>query len=539
MEEKTGGGSSAFQRLESREFEKEEWRMKQQELHDLIRAFALKRSMPFEFEKLVQYVEKRVQGDDDDDRLYEAACASEWLFEDEQELFAERFMPRHAFFKGAEFRVTPLAEEVEGGFLVPGHRFLPYISRAVFPADATLMLPDGSAAQTRTEQLPYAMAGRCLLFFGQYGTIDYLICDHEANAERLKPPVEEPLELTVFDLRSFFESCGFQPGDSLMLTVDDWVKGVYSVRHVPAGKEALDFSLAHGWSDALRNGFDEACLDADLRQDCYEQAARMLWLAHCNEDAPQVLSAPPLSLAAFFNLQKDLKIQTTGQTSFFWPDDEPLDSRVMNSLDQGGAEPETELDAYFDLLGLSLNSEEAEAYMRDALSRGCNNSDEVLARAIQGRSLYFPTADEQKKFNRLWRELWDEVREAYDPEKDRRREMRSVFLDLNDQCLRVLRELDRDSSDPFAVMTHPATMQLNELSSLISSALVMCNQGEEKEEEFPLPLDEVAEGMSAAIEELSGQLLEKVAKKLSSLELAEATHAAEDLNKELNKLNNS
>lgn len=490
--------------------------MKQQELHDLIGQFARKRSKPFEFEKLVEYVEKRVQGDDAEDRLYDAACASEWLFEDERELFKERFMPRHAFFKGAEFRVTPLPEEVESGFLVPGHRFVPYISRAVFPADATLILPDGSAVQTRTECLPHAMAERCLLFFGSFGTIDYLITDHKENTERLKPPAEKSVQLTVFDLHVFFESCGFQPGDSLMLTVDDWNKGWLSVRHVPAKNEALDFTATHGWSHALRLGFEESRLDADLRHDCYEQMARMLWLAHCNEDAPPVLSNPPLSLAAFFNSQKELKIQTTGQISFFWPEDEPSDSRVLNSLYQGGAEPETELDEYFDLLGLSLNADEAEAYMRDALSRGETNPDAVLARAIQGRSLYFPTADEQKNFNRLWRELWEDIREIYLPETDHHREMRSVFLDLNDQCLQVLRALDRDSADPMAVMTHPATMQLHELSSLISSALEMCNQPGEDVQGFQLPLDDVADGMSAAIQELSVQLLGKTTPKKKS-----------------------
>jgi len=489
------------------------WRMKQQALNDLIEEFARKRSKPFEFEKLVEYVGKRMPGEDVEDQLYDAACESDWLFEDEREDFDEFFMPRHAFFKGAEFRVTPLPEEVAGGFLVPGHRFMPYVSRAVFPAEAALVLPDGSVVQTRVELLPHEMVKCCLLFFGPYGTIDYLISDHEENSERLMPAVEKPLELTVFDLRSFFESCGFRAGDSLMLTVEDWAKGRFSVRHVPAEKTPLDFAGTHGWSQALRLGFDEARLDADLRHDCYEQAAQMLWLAHCDEDAPPVLSNPPLSLAAFFNAQKDLKIQTTGQVGFLWPENEPLDSRVLNSLDRGGAEAETELDEYFNLLGLSLNSDEAEAYMRDALSRGEKQPEAVLARAIQGRSLYFPTAGEQKNFNRLWRELWDEIRGSYVPEKDQHREMRAVFLDLNDQCLQVLRAVDRDSDDPFAAMTHPAMMKLNELSSLISSGLAICNQIDADEQGVQLPLDEMADGMSAAIEDLSEQLLGSLVKK--------------------------
>jgi hypothetical protein len=53
----------------------------------------------------------------------------------------------------------------------------------------------------------------------------------------------------------------------------------------------------------------------------------------------------------------------------------------------------------------------------------------------------------------------------------------------------------------------PAAMQLHELSSLISSALAICNQEAEEAEEFQLPLDEMARDLSAAITELSGQLL--------------------------------
>jgi len=474
---------------------------------DLIREFALTRTGSFDFGALAEHVEKKVKTFDEDveERLWDLACESEVLFEDEREL-PDRFIPRHAAFKGAEFRVTPLEEEIAGGYLVPGHRFLPFFSRDVFPGDAVLRLPDGSAVSTRTLRQSAAEVHRFLLFYGESGSIDYLLSDSEENAASLQPPFDGSVSVTVFDLKSFFAQCGFTLGDSLMLTVEDWQKGVFSVRHVPVQKGAIDFSETRSWTQALRDGFDEALPDAGLDHDCNEQMARMLWLAECNEDASSILSNPPLSLAAFFNMQKDLTVQTSGQVSFFWPKDMPIESRMMNSLATENLEPESELDALFVLLGLSVNSDEAEAYMRDALSRGEESPDAVLVRVIQGRTLHFPTAGEQEDFMRLWRALWDEVRSVYVPAKDSHREMRAVFLGLNDQCLRVLRELDQNSSDPMAVMNNPATLQLGELSGLIGSALVMCNQGEEDSEAFPMPLDQMAESLSLAIEELSGQL---------------------------------
>ena len=126
-----------------------------------------------------------------------------------------------------------------------------------------------------------------------------------------------------------------------------------------------------------------------------------------------------------------------------------------------------------------------------------------------GRILSFPSEDGQQEFHRLWRELWDEVRADYLPLKDVHREMRAVFLNLNDQCLQVLRGLDQGVQDPMAVMNHPATLQLGELSGLIHSALVFCNQSEVSSNAFPMPLDEMARALSAGIEDLSGQLQQK------------------------------
>lgn len=483
--------------------------MKKQKLDDLIQEFVLKQSGAFLFEELAEYAAATVKKFDDDaeDLLWVLACRSNVLFADDRVVYSDRLMPRHVFFKGAEFRVTPLEGEVADGYLVPGHRFCPFLSIERFPGEAVLKLPDGSTVPTRSVQLPAAELDRFLLYFGRYGAIEYLLYDDEGNAESLRPPFEGPISVTVFDFKSFYSQCGFKAGDSLMLTVEDWLKGVFSVRHVPAEQGAVDFSEAHRWTHALRLAFEEACQTSELDHDCNEQMARMLWCAHCNKDASPVLSNPPLSLAAFFNLQKDLTVQAMGQISFFWPTDEPIESRMLNSMsDPVGTVPETELDACFSLLGLSLSSDEAEAYMRDALSHGVNQPEVVLARVIQGRTLHFPTAEAQTEFKRLWRERWDEVRKAHDPRNDPHREMRSVFLDLNDQCLAVLRRLDQHSSDLRAVLSKPETLQLGELSSLISSVLLMCNKPGGNPGEFSLPLDEMAHDLSAVIRELSGGL---------------------------------
>ncbi|MFA7174510.1 MAG: plasmid pRiA4b ORF-3 family protein [Kiritimatiellia bacterium] len=483
--------------------------MKKKELRELVHSFALKQSDRFNFKELLKHVRSKAKGFNDEDRLYELACESEWLFEDGRNPFDEYFMPRHCFFKRAEFRVTPLQEEVKGGFLVPGHRFIPFVAREIFPGAVTLKLPDGSVASTRREHFSGLLAMNFMMFFGPYGIIEHLIKNDKLNAESFAPPYEQPVNLAVFEMQDFFKQSNFQFGDSLMLTVEDWLTGVFSCRHIPAEKRAVDFVGMRAWVDALLAGFNELRDEDDLRYDCYEQAARMFWLAETNDNLPSVICDPPLSLDAFFNKQKELTIKTLGQGSFFWPADEPVEERLRDLLEDGESEPESKLEFMFQQLGLSVNLEDVEAYMRDALASGGSDPMAALPRLISGRELLFPSTLAKQEFFDLWRELWDEVHQIYVPEKDGYREIRSMFLDLNDRCLRILRDLDRQMADPFA-LNNADFLQLGELSAMIHSALIMCNQSSANVEKFPMPLDEMSRNISSVIDDLAECLLATV-----------------------------
>lgn len=477
--------------------------MKKQKLHELVKEFAVQQSGAFEFKELMKFVRRKEKGFDDQRGLFSAALDSEWLFADYSVLDKELFMPRHCFFKGAEFLVKPLPEEVEGGYLVPGHRMMPFIARAKEPFEATLKQADGSVITTRRESFVGKEVMKYLLFYGNFGMISYLVDDDATNGDHFVPPYEERVNLTVFEMQEFFARSGFKAGDSLMLTVEDWLEGVYSMRHIPSKGVSVDFEASHNWCQALRKGFEEVYEEDEINYDCYEQAALMFWLAALN-GSPSLLSEPPLSFSAFFNLQKDLTIKTMGQLSFFWPKDEPLENRMRDLLEDGGPEPETELEAFFQLLGLSMDSEDAEAYMRDALAHGINDPEIVLKRVISGRSLLFPSDEDQAEFQQLWQELWDEVRGNYDKTKDPLREMRSVFLGLNDQCMRVLREMDQSGIDPYDLIGSPDIMQLGEISAMVHHALIAGNSSEA--EEFPGALDELSQNLSAIIEDLASRL---------------------------------
>lgn len=490
--------------------------MKKQKLEDLIKEFTLKQSGLFELEELMRYVKHAQKGFDDDERLYRMACESPWLFEDGSDLVRELFMPRHCFFKGAEFLIKPLPEEVEGGYLVPGHRMVPFLSRAKLPFEATLKLPDGSVVTTRKESFVAEDVMKYLMFFGDYGMISYLVDDDLGNGEKFYPPYAESVTLTVFEMRKFFAESNFKAGDSLLLRVEDWLEGIYALQRVPSKGRAVDFEATHDWCQRLRRSFDEVrWYDDNFSYDCHEQAALTFWLAEQEEGNHSVITNPPLSFSAFFNLQKDLIIKTYGQLSFFWSEDESIEDRLMDAMLEDGPEPETALEGLFQVHGISVDQDDAEAYMRDALAHGGKDPEAVLERVISGRTLYFPTKADKTEFRQLWRELWDEVRESYDPAIDCMREIRSIFLKLNDQCLQALREMDHLGVDAYDLLKSPDSMKLGEINAIIHQTLTMCNRMNEMPESielFSAQMAELSQNISAIIEDLASRLCKRPAK---------------------------
>ncbi|MCF7817632.1 MAG: hypothetical protein K9M54_07100 [Kiritimatiellales bacterium] len=446
--------------------------MKKDELPELVDNFGRTQNACFPFKELVSYVRREV-GKVDEDALYDFAATSDYLFESWKDPMKEIFVPRRVFFQAAQFRITPVKDEVDGGYIVPGHRLFPFMTREVFPADAWLVLPDGSALHTRKESLPTSLVMACLHFFGSTQSVEYLVLDDKDNTDRLKPPYAGEVAVTVFDLRDFFAQCGFQAGDSLMLTVIDWLQGVFSVEHAPARKEIANMGSVRKWTEAMRDAFEESKDELGTDGDCYEQLAYMMHLAEESAECESLMKDPPLSIAAFFNLQKGLAVKLVGDRGLFWdageePSDEALEDFTMLP------ESDSELDAFFQELGLSISEGEAEAYMRNALFHGKNSPDWVLAQITGGRALFFRSAEDQELFHDLWCDLWDDVREEYSLKKDACGSIRSDMIALNDKCLAALRQFEAKGGGK-AGRKHPAFMELGNLNAMLGSSLVLLN----------------------------------------------------------------
>ena len=475
--------------------------MTHNDLTELVDGFAKVADAEFSLFDLTRYIgEKGVEASEDE--IADFAAVSDYLLE--FDTLNETFVPRRTFFKGAQFRITPLDSEIEGGYLVPGHRFMPFLSHEVFPGSVQLALPDGSTVPVRKTSLPQAQAMAFLHFYGSSAAMEYLLFDDEANMAKLMPPFEADVSMRVFDLKRFYADSGFRPGDSLMLTVDDWLLGQYSVARAD---DASDAAAANKWVASMDCALNDALDEFGVDGDCNSQLALAMRNAHNDPGCVSLMAEPPLSIAAYFNLQKTLAVKMVGETALFWEaDEEPMEEAMWDAL-ENPPEPESELDAHFQALGLSLSDGEAEAYMRDALFRSDGNANTVLARVTEGRALFFGSAEEQDRFHELWHGLWDDVAKRYSRQEDKAGEVRSRFLALNDKAIAAVRQLDADGMGSEIFSNH-AFMEFNNLTSMVSAALTLFNAPGDGVEVPPEFMGSgLLDQMDGALEALAQQML--------------------------------
>jgi hypothetical protein len=386
---------------------------------------------------------------------------------------------------------------------MPGHRFMPFLSDEVFPGAIQLFLSDGSVVPSRKISLPQSQAMAGLHFYGPTAAFEYLLYDDAGNMSSLMPPFEADVSMSVFDLSKFFALSDFRPGDSIMFTVKDWLLGEFEIARA---EPVLDAVVAKKWMTSMAVGLNVAIDDFGSEGDCNFQLALAMQNAQEDPECVSLMSNPPLSLAAYFNLQKDLAVKMAGDRALFWPvDEEPMEDALWDAFEDPEV-PESELDALFQDVGLSITEGEVEAYMRDALFLNEGKSaDGVLARVTMGRQLLFASAADQERFHQLWNALWSEVTADYDLDNDPCGEIRGRFVMLNDRILATLRRIDAQGVG-MEVIKNPAFLELSRISSMVSSALVVFNNYEDGDEASLSEVGNLIPTLEEAVDELSGRL---------------------------------
>ncbi len=182
-------------------------------------------------------------------------------------LMGSNAYPKQAFFHGTRIRVVPTAFELEKNILFPGARFAPFCSPEIF-YDEYQIREKGKDRDLETFELRVAFKDFAMpyLLLGRSGLIDALVAENDENRRLLRAAsrIENTIPvLTVYDMTDFYREHGFQQGDSLILTVEDWQNCVFSMEY-QAFSEMPDKNKQDQWLHAFEQALLQVCVrDSD------------------------------------------------------------------------------------------------------------------------------------------------------------------------------------------------------------------------------------------------------------------------------------
>jgi hypothetical protein len=118
----------------------------------------------------------------------------------------------------------PTDYEIQEGILIPGHRLLPFLPAGILSDEVTLIynnkvLDDKDIILTESQLNPY---------FDLLDSDEVPIIDAGTNSDG-----ENRFSLIVFDLSRFYRENHFTRGDSIILTMGDFIESVFHIHCDP------------------------------------------------------------------------------------------------------------------------------------------------------------------------------------------------------------------------------------------------------------------------------------------------------------------
>lgn len=405
-----------------------------------------------------------------------------------------RLVTRRWFFRQARVLAKPLAWEIDAGVLVPGHRFLPFYSPVLPPVDIEL-IADGESFDRRTVVRSVRDSLIHFSVFGEQSLMEVLLTEDEANRDiPLDDDGSTLARLSAFDMTEFYIANEFTEGDFLSCRLLDFENGRFECSYLPATH--LDPVRKESWAKRMDKGFAEVYDLFGRPTDPELQVAYAYFFA-----GRRAVTSPGLNLGGYLSESEVANIVSVGSArTAFWHSqlspDRPLDvpptQHMTGTVD--------DLESILNDIGSSVSPGTIEASMRVSLSNGEGLSS-ALDRCFEGADLVFYDEQQQLEFGARIDELWQQVSESHDAERDAPiAELRRQFLDVITSFHAWLRDLDHAGVDPRDLPSQPIR-ELGEATSHVEEILSLLNDLPEIGSELLSNLEDAAEALSNIIDE--------------------------------------
>lgn len=394
--------------------------------------------------------------------------------------FKEFYIPRAYFFKNTQFLIKLTKEEIKEGILFPGHRFVPFCHWEIFPSLCKIRW-EKSKLKTKKIQKKFQDILMYHSLLGKENIISYLMVDSEENADLLSKhnSFSENISINVFDIKEFVKAYDFQEGDFLQLTVKDWYLGKYTIEYYSAPNNLSYHSNKNNWIEAFENNMLDVFEEEGALTSIYEQLSIAFF-----KSGKEFTKNPFLHVGGFLEMSKKIEMSPMGMTEIFWRKNEvPEDSIDFDNVEyQIGMTGNTEsLDGILQDLGVAINEQIIEAFMRDELYSARNDFSNVLERCFQGQTFSFYDKEQEKCFEELLIVLWDETRKNYNLFCDKKAGVfRAKSLTILESYYKWLNHLDKENIEE-KYCPKRETLSLGEIQVMLMHLVAGFNEGDSYE----------------------------------------------------------
>ena len=336
----------------------------------------------------------------------------------------DKFIRRDFFFAGAKFLITPDSWENCEKMLIPGHRFIPFIDRELFPSDTELFF-EGKAVPKKVITAPLGRLFHYHTLLGSETVFDHFVAESPANAHLMHSVnATSQVTLTVFDLSGITDD--FSSGDALLAEVLDYHEGKIAISVLDGAKRQN--SVKKEWINTMDDAVVKVVERFEEYLDILDQLA---WAAFY---AGKSILVPGASIDEFITSSKQVEITADGDHAVLsivgsaagMQEESDDNANGMFSLSKGTLDPAK----MFRELGSILSATEIESFILDCCYARETDFDDFFRRIFgEVTPEYADDAQKAALLNYL-EEKFEETFSTYNRADDEpKAEVRSMILE--------------------------------------------------------------------------------------------------------------
>ncbi|MGE5340750.1 MAG: plasmid pRiA4b ORF-3 family protein [Candidatus Omnitrophota bacterium] len=214
------------------------------------------------------------------------------------------FYPRVSFLKDFAIRITPTDFEIDHNILIPGHRLIPFLPLVILTDESQLMYNN-----TALKELEINLSVHDLdTYFGLVDSQELPILNSSSE-----PYEENRVTILAFDMTRFYKKNQFEPGDSIILTMDDYQRAVFSIRYDPMSNLKVYGEQIKYWDNLFI-----ACLKKVLQENIENSylGLQMMYTYYCMSKAltPEQKKIPGTEVPQILKRSREISWSETEDT---------------------------------------------------------------------------------------------------------------------------------------------------------------------------------------------------------------------------------